>query len=176
LFPKSKAMEYSGNDTLNPYKNLTSCLFEPYGNEILEEIFKQTDELIVVYNYFNILDKIRLATASDFYWNRNNYNADFALFKSLVAEFGVEASYNILKYNDLYFKARSELILAGNKKNFHKNVRNSYQTIKELKKTADKLKNEHSNGSLKELNSIFADLISELEQMKGDLGYIPIIQ
>jgi hypothetical protein len=176
LYPHSKAMEYFGNDTLSPYKNLTSCLFEPYENEIVEEVYEKTDAVIAVYSYSNILDRIRLRTTSDFYWNRDNYNPDFELFKVLISEFGFDASYDILRFNDLYFKARSELVLAGNKKNFHKNARKAYQTINDLKKVENKLKTKYTISSLKELNSIFAILISDLEQMKNDLGYTPIIQ
>lgn len=176
LYPRSQTMDYFGNDRLYPYKNLTSCLFEPYGNEIVEEVYKKTDAVIVVYSYSNILDKIRLNTTSDYYWNRNNYNPDFALFKALVSEFGLDAALDVLKFNDLYFKARSELILATDKKNFHKNVRKAYQSINDLKKVENKLKTKYTVSSLQELNSIFAILISELEQMKNGLGYIPILQ
>lgn len=177
LYPKSKAYDYFGNDRLSPYKNLTSCLFEPYGNEIVSEVYSKTGNLILVYSNSTILDKIRLITASDFYWNRNNYNPDFALFKALVYEFGIDCARDVLKFNDLYFESRSELTLAADKKYFHKNVRKAYQSITELNKVANRLKTKYSNSSsLNELNSIFAVLISELEQMKKSLGYTPMLQ
>lgn len=176
LYPKGKSLQYFGNDSASPYKLMTSSLFEPYGNEISPEVYNETDGHIVVYEYTNILDKVRLKTASDFYWNRENYNPDFSLFKVLVSEFGADAAQEILKFNDLYFKARSELILAANKKNFYKNIRKAYQSIDDLKKTEKKLKTRYSNASMNELNIIFTDFIAELEHMKNKLGHTPLLQ
>lgn len=163
LYPCDREMSYFANDSVSPYKLLTGCLFDAYYNEVLPEVFKNVEKTIIAYNISNIFDRVRLQTASDFFWNPNNYNPDLSLYRALVSEFGTEAAKDIIKINDLYFKSKCELILAASYGSYNKHIRKVSAYMKELKELQGKLRNKNNTESLKELNNIVASLIREIE-------------
>jgi hypothetical protein len=176
MYPRSASMNYFANDSIAPYKLKTACLFEAYDNNVVKEVYKKSKKNITVYKCADILDRIRLKTASDFYWNMENYNPEFSLFKALVDEFGFDASRRIIKFNVIYFKAKSELIMAATKKNLPRHARRAIQLLEELKKTEKELKTGNYNSSVNEVISIFAELIKELEGEKDKLNYTPLFR
>jgi hypothetical protein len=176
MYPRSASMNFFANDSISPYKLMTACLFEAYDNNVVPEVYEKSNKSIVVYKCTDIFDKIRLKTASDFYWNREGYNPDISLYKALIDEFGFDASRKIIKFNVIYFKARSELILATHKKNMPRHARRAIQFITELKKIETDLKSKKYNASVKEVISIFADLLLKLEATKDKLNYTPMFR
>jgi hypothetical protein len=176
LYPKSVYMNYFANDSVNPYKLMTACLFDAYNNCVVKEVYKKSKKNIVVYSCSNLFDEIRLKTASDFYWNREDYDSEYSLYKALVSEFGFDATRKIVKFNDLYFRAKTELILAANKKNMHRHARRAIQLLTELKKTDSDLKTGNYNASVRKVSSIFTNLLLKLELTKDKLNYTPIFR
>ncbi len=164
MYPRDRNMGYFGYDPLYPYKLLTASIFEPYENEIVPEVYDNIDKIIVAYNVSNVFDRIRLQTASDFLWNPKSYNADLSLYKALVSEFGIETAQEILKFNDLYFKIKSELIIAKDPAlNTKQHLRKTANLLNQIKIIRDKLAEEDQTNSNTELNNILGSLIRELE-------------
>ncbi len=170
LYPKDRNMRYYANDTLFPYKLLTSSLFEPFENEIVPEVYEKVDKVVLAYNVSNILDRVRLQTASDFFWNQGSYNADLSLYKALVSEFGTETAQDLLRFNDLYFKIKSELILANIQKSSSKqHIRKASNLLNEIRIIQSKLYGPERANKFVELTNILASLVRELELMKAGL-------
>lgn len=175
MFSKSKELNYFGNDTISPYKLLTASLFEAFSNEVMPEIYSETDKTILAYDLCNVFDRVRLQTASDFFWDPSSYDPDLSLYRALVNEFGSEAVVDLLRFNDEYFKVRSELILSGNQKNKHRHIRRLFLQLDELKLTADRLKEINLSGSQRELNRIIGGLINELDNKSKAFTRPPLL-
>lgn len=170
MYPKDRNMGYFAYDSLFPHKLLTSSLFEPYENEIVPEVYNKMEKIILVYNVSNVFDKIRLQTASDFLWNPVSYDADLSLYKALVSEFGIERVQDILKFNDLYFKIKAELIFVKNPlTNKKQHLRKSANLLNMIKILQSNLIGSEKTKSDIELNNVIASLVSELEFIKSDI-------
>jgi hypothetical protein len=90
---------------LNPYYNAypekipMANLYDPYDNLKME--FGGKD----VYMYLpstDIFSVFRLATFGEYAWNPDGYDPDYALFKVLVNEFGMENARYFYYFNDAY--------------------------------------------------------------------------
>jgi hypothetical protein len=173
LYPRDQKLDYFANNTQFPYKLLTGSLFESYSNEIVPEVYTKVDKTILVYSASNVFDKIRLQTASDFFWNPDKYDPDLSLFRVLVAEFGTDATKDLLKFNDLYFRIKSELILTANQKNKHKHMRKASLLMNELKIVKSNLSVYNNNNALNELNIFLNALVKELEDKNQSLNISP---
>ena len=169
LLPCSEALGYFANDPAYPYKLLTSSLFEPFANEVLPEVYQGVSKTVIVYKYSNIFDRIRLQTASDFFWNPDSYNPDLSLFKVLVSEFGYKNTRSLIYFNDYYFKVKSDILLAGIQKNPHKFQRRIAVYMKEIQTILDQLK-DNTTESGQELLQVINDLMIDLEQQLENSG------
>ncbi len=170
LYMKDRDMGYFGYDPLFPHKLLTASLFESYENEIVPEVYEKMEKIILGYDVSGVFDRIRLQTASDFLWNPVSYNADLSLYKALVSEFGIEMSRNILKFNDLYFKIKSELILAElPSSNTKQHLRKAIHLMDQIKIIQDQFIGLEQKKSFDELNNILESLMSELELKRNTI-------
>jgi hypothetical protein len=168
MYSKDRKLDYFANDTASPYKLMTSSLFESYSNEIVPEIYAKVVKTILVYELTSVFERIRMQTASDFLWNPANYDPDLSMYRALIAEFGLDVSRDLVKFNDEYFKIRSEIILADNQKNKHRHLRRAFTLLDELKVLQNKLTTYPKTNSVTEMNSILDKLINELDnKMKG---------
>lgn len=168
LYMKDQDMRYFGYDSVFPHKLLTASLFESYENEIVPEIYEKTEHIILGYDVSDLFDRIRLKTASDFLWNPVSYNPDLSLYKALVSEFGIEISRNILKFNDLYFQIKSELILAKvPSSNTKQHIRKATNLIDQIKTIQIQCIGQEQKKSFDELNIILESLVGELESKKN---------
>jgi len=168
MYSQDEELNYFANDTISPYKLMTSSLFDAFSNEIVPEIYLKLDKTILVYDLSDVFERIRMQTASDFFWNPANYNPDLSLYKALISEFGVDVTQDLLNFNDQYFKIRSEIILADNQKNKHRHIRRAFILFDELKIIQNKLKSHQKTKSVTEVNNILDSLINELDiKMKG---------
>ncbi len=113
LLARSECMGYFAQDSAWPYKLKTACLFDPFSNQILPELYGHFNKVIVVSEGNSVWDQIRLQTASDFFWNPGAYNPDLSVYRALVNQFGSETAWNLLHFNHYYFKLRAEIILAS---------------------------------------------------------------
>ena len=175
MYSRDQRLNYFANDSISPYKLMTSSLFEAYSNEIVPEIYSNVDKTIIVYGMSNVFDRVRLQTASDFLWNPDSYNPDLSLYKALVAEFGIDATRDLLKFNDLYFKIRSEIILADNQKFKHRHIRRAFLFVDELNALVVKLKGYNRTTSLDEMNNILNGLVNELGIRMKDFERSPFL-
>jgi hypothetical protein len=170
MFLKDKDMGYFGYDSLYPYKLLTSDLFEPFGNEVVHEVYDNAANILLVYKVTGVFDRIRLRTASDFLWNPANYDADLSLYKALVAEFGPDDAELVLEFNDLYFKVRSELIIASdpstNTRHYLRKIANLIARMKQLQK---QMGGQGNSGVRSELNETLDNFVNELEQTMNNM-------
>jgi hypothetical protein len=169
LYPRDRVSNYFMYDSLWPFKLGKASLFESYHNEIVSEIYANTDKTILKYRADNLFDKIRLRTASDFFWNPDKYDPDLSLYRALISTFGVRLSKELLFFNDHYFKAQSELILSKSPKNYQKHIRRADTHIKELKNIHDLFLSQDQIYSSKELIDLLAGLIAEVELIREKL-------
>jgi hypothetical protein len=171
LYARSESLGYFQFDSLWPNKLPTACLFESFRNEILPEVYNGIEVTIAGYEIKNIFDRIRMQTASDFFWNPENYNPDMSLYRALVNEFGPDLARDLLHYNNLYFLAKSELIHARNPANMQRHIRRSLTFMEELRNLKIKINAENAdNGEILVLiNKLFIGLEDELKsiQKKG---------
>jgi hypothetical protein len=163
LYPRDRVLGYFMYDSLWPYKLAQSSLFESYDNEVVHEIYDNTDKNILAFRVESVFDEIRLQTASDFFWNSDLYDPDLSLYRALITAFGVRLAKDLLYFNDFYFKARSELILAKTPKNYQKHIRRVDDYIKEMKGLHSSFVTQDQMQKNKELIDIIADLIEEVE-------------
>jgi len=134
------------------------------------EVYEKMEKIILGYDVSGVFDRIRLQTASDFLWNPVSYNADLSLYKALVSEFGIEMSRNILKFNDLYFKIKSELILAElPSSNTKQHLRKAIHLMDQIKIIQDQFIGLEQKKSFDELNNILESLMSELELKRNTI-------
>jgi len=164
LLLRSETLGYFANDSVYPYKLLASSLFEPFSNEVLPEVYQGVTKTVVVYKYSNVFDRIRLQTASDFFWNPDNYDPDLSLFRALVSEFGDENARILLYYNDYYFKIRSDILLARIQKNPHKYQRRIAAYLKEIHTLQNQLEENPIARSHQELLQVINHLTKDLER------------
>ncbi len=166
LFPGDHTSGYFMYDSLWPYKLAKASLFEPYNNEVVSEIYQKTDKTIIAFRADNIFDEIRLQTASDYLWNPDSYNPDLSLYLALTTTFGGKKAKNLLHFNDLYFKVRSEIILASTLKSYQKHLRKSDVYIEEMKRLQNSFVEEGERKKEKELMERIDDLVNEIEILR----------
>ena len=128
----------------------------------MQEVFDNTAENVLVFYAGNIFERIRLKTASDYFWNPDQYDPDLSLYRALVAEFGTEYSSELVHFNDLYFKVKSEIIQATKARYKYKHVRKITQYIKDLDASLLKLQSFRSS-ACREANAILSVLAKDLE-------------
>ncbi len=97
--------EYGGFPAHYPEKAVMCSLFEPF-DIIYPDNFA---ELLDNHYYSNLggsgeLNKIQYASFADFTWNTEDYNPDFALFKTLTSQYGNENALALLEFNDTYYR------------------------------------------------------------------------
>lgn len=160
---RSSYLNYFANDSVYPYKLLTASLFEPFSNEILPEVYEEVDKIVVVANLNNPFDRVRLLTASDYFWNPENYDPDLSLFRALVSEFGDKNAKRLVYLNDYYFKIRSDIILAQIQKNPHKYQRRVFSYLSEIHTLTDAIKKDPFTKRNIELLQSIDKLIFNLE-------------
>lgn len=168
MLPRSHIMNFFGNDPAYPYKLLTSSLFEPFNNEVLPEVYQGVDKIIVVYKIDNVFDRIRLQTASDFFWNPDNYDPDLSLYRTIVSEFSDENAKRLVYFNDYYFKIRSDILLASAQKNPHKYQKRITSNFNEIKRILIELEKDSIDGKYQELYNTVKQLTLELENQLID--------
>jgi len=103
MLTATKSGLYNGNFPYYPGKLKLFNLFEPFRNSDVSYLY----ELDKSYIFVNLpangeIDIIRLATAADFFWNMNNYNPDYSLWKVLVSRYGTEASRDLIEFAGKY--------------------------------------------------------------------------
>lgn len=163
FFARSEESGYFFMDPLWPGKLPLASLMEPFGNEILPEVYHRADVIITGGSVRDVFERLRIQTASDFAWNPDNYNPDLSIYRALVSEFGPAATRNILQFNDLYFKMRSEIILAGNPKTAARHLRRASTLSAEMQSVVDSL--DHAvSGSKYNLNDRIDALYDKLEE------------
>ena len=172
LFLQSDALDYFANNPAYPCKLLASSLFEPFSNEVLPEIYMEVSKTVVVYNYSSIFDKIRLQTASDFFWNPENYDPDLSLFRALVSEFGDINARSLIYFNEYYFKIISDIVLSGIQNNPHKYQRRISANLKQIYILQKELEQNSSGELYHELLQVINDTIWHLEQELDKSGIL----
>lgn len=97
--------EYGGYPAHYPGKAVMCSLFEPF-DIVYPDNFA---ELLDNHYYSNLggsgeLAKIQYASFADFTWNTNDYDPDFALFKTLTSQYGEKDALALLEFNDTYYR------------------------------------------------------------------------
>ncbi len=94
--------------SLYPGKALTGVIFNPYDTKIIgidPEDFNS--ETLLKVNDFSEMTWIRLATATDYFWNSSLYDPAISLWKILIHRYGKEVATEIVYFNDIYYKLLS---------------------------------------------------------------------
>lgn len=168
MFPKSSGLGYFMSDSLWPSKLPTASFFEPFRNEILPEVYAQFDRSILGFKIDNVFDRIRLRTASDFFWNPGTYNPDLSLYRVLIDEFGSAMAKNILLFNNYYFLSKSELIMARNPKVAQRHLRRASSFLLELENVRIRISPDVRSSN--ELSGIINELVKEIKNEYKELS------
>ena len=121
------------------------------------------EKTVLGFQLNTVFDRIRLQTASDFFWNPTNYDPDLSLYRALVSEFGEQTTQDLVYFNDYYFKLKSELILAEESKNINKHQRRIITCLAGLKEYRDKIIMRKDDQDNSELASLVNELTEELD-------------
>jgi hypothetical protein len=76
-----------------PFNNIELC----YYNNLLNR-----DRVFINQSVTSEIDKIKLLTALDFYWNTESYNRDLSLWKVLVSLYGQQAARELILFGDSF--------------------------------------------------------------------------
>ena len=117
---------------------------------------------MLVFKANDIFQRIQLKTASDFFWNPDEYNPDLSLYRALIAEFGTKYSIELIHFNDVYFKIRSEIIMTTNSRYKYKHTRKTVQYMKELENCFLKLQS-YKTARCHEANIVLSQLVRQLQ-------------
>lgn len=107
---ESLSKQLLSSDEIEQYKMFS--LFEPYGNSfnISEKSYIYIDKIILNTYPVSELEKIRITTALDFFWNIKKYDPDQSLWKVLVSNYGRKNAIELIYYNDLFFSLYKNLV------------------------------------------------------------------
>jgi hypothetical protein len=99
--------EQAGYGGLSPYypgKLRLYNLFEPFNNNELcyYNNLLNRDRVFINQSVTSEIDKIKLLTALDFYWNTESYNRDLSLWKVLVSLYGQQAARELILFGDSF--------------------------------------------------------------------------
>ncbi len=80
-------------------------LFEPYKAKYPHEFYKlnQHQKILVNIDSLSRTNLVKALTASNYFWNTGNYNADKTAWKVLVKLFGTENAQSLIYFNDAYY-------------------------------------------------------------------------
>jgi len=169
MYTRDSVLQYFMYDSLWPTKLAKASMFEAYDNEVCREIYDDVEKTIIAYRARNIFDEIRLQTASDFFWNPDTYNPDLSLYRALITLFGSRLTRDLLYFNDYYFKARAELILAGNPRNYQKHIRKADGYIQDMKNLLDSFAADTRVMYDTGLPKILENLLADVEKRRNSL-------
>ena len=130
---------HKANDPWYPGKIRLYNIFEPYGNEAIQEYFPKLDTATFFINLpaGSEIDIIRLATAADFMWNAAAYSKDKSLWKVLQSRYGAETSRKLISYADKYSLMLEMLSRLKITSQMPRNLRNEQQILSELNALVD---------------------------------------
>lgn len=169
LYPRSGKLQFFATDSIWPYKLQMASLFEPFSNEVVPGVYSQVEKTIIGFELVSVFDKIRLQTASDYFWNPGGYNPDLSLYRALVSEYGEQLTQDLIYFNDYYFKLKLEFILAKQLKNINKHQRKIAAYLKEIELLKNKIQIVAEASNHIEL----ADTINNLlEELMGDIHIV----
>ncbi|MBN1415361.1 MAG: hypothetical protein JW973_09690 [Bacteroidales bacterium] len=102
----SKETITEGSLPYYPRKIRLYNIFEPYCNA---ELYYYNDRInknrvLVNQTVHTELEKIKILTALDFYWNMEVYDMDFSLWKILVSRYGIDVAKELIVYGDALTK------------------------------------------------------------------------
>jgi len=102
LLTVSKKAGYGGSVPYYPRKLRLYNIFEPYGNDELAYYSNliNHNRVFVNQSVHSELEKIKILTAIDFYWNMKAYDMDFSLWKILVSRYGIAMAEELMIFGD----------------------------------------------------------------------------
>ncbi len=89
-------------------KAILSNVFQSYDVDFPDNFYDYNSEREILVNTFlsDELDKIKYLTIASYLWNSNDYNADLALWKSLITLYGKEKAMELIAFNDEYYNIK----------------------------------------------------------------------
>lgn len=80
-------------------------LFEPYKANYPKNFHQLNNDKKIILNIdsLNKTNLIKALTASNYFWNNSNYDADKTVWKVLVKLFGTDNAQNLIYFNDAYY-------------------------------------------------------------------------
>ena len=161
LLTVSKNAYYGGSVPYFPHKLRLYNFFEPYTNAELNSYKDLINKNRVFINQavHSGLEKIKILTALDFYWNMEAYDMDIALWKILVSRYGHSVAKELILYGDALAGMLEINLRMQQKDQVHKNYRTGISTLLVM--------NEHLNIIAAGLGSD-SPLVAELTALYGE--------
>jgi hypothetical protein len=120
-------------------------IVEPFSNTGIRELYSGLDSSLFVVNLpsgGSEFDIVRLATAADFLWNRENYLPELSLWKVLLSRYGAIVARDLISYSDKYGMMLEILVRLKKNEQVARNVKNGQVLLATLEKHAAAISNE----------------------------------
>jgi beta-N-acetylglucosaminidase len=158
LLTSSKGACFNGSAPYYPHKLRLYNFFEPYSNDELRYYKDRinTNRVFINQSVQSELEKIKVLTALDFYWNMEDYDPDFSLWKILVSLYGQEVAKELMDFGDAFAALLEINLLLQQNNQVKKNYTSGTETLASLKELLDHIaeglgKNHPLVGELKSL-------------------------
>jgi hypothetical protein len=172
MLTESKKACYGGSAPYYPHKVRLYNFLEPYSNDELHYYGDRVNKKRVFINQsvHSELDKIKILTALDFYWNMDAYDPDFSLWKILVSRYGRDAARELLVFGDDLAAILEITILLQQNDQVSKNFRTGNEILSSLKEHLDRITGflGSDNSLVDELNVWYTETKDRFENLNPE--------
>ncbi|HJZ40286.1 MAG TPA: hypothetical protein VJ203_07965 [Bacteroidales bacterium] len=145
MLTSEASLRSGGNFPYYPGRVRLHNVVDPFSNTGIREQYSGLDSSLFVVNLpagGSELDIVRIATAADFLWNRENYSPELSLWKVLLSRYGAIVARDLIGYSDRYGMMLEILVRLKKNEQVARNVKNGQVLLAALEKHAAAISSE----------------------------------